>query len=52
MRACKQIPVHPDDVQKTAITTPAGLFDFPFMSFGLQRSIARQRDSKHFPVVT
>jgi hypothetical protein len=27
--------VNPDDVQKTAFTTPFGLFEFPFMSSGL-----------------
>jgi len=32
--------VHPDDVQNTAITTPFGLFEFPFMSFGL-RNVAQ-----------
>ena len=38
VRAYYQIPVHPDDVQKTAIITLLGLFEFPLMSFGLRNA--------------
>lgn len=49
LKAFHQIPVAPDDIMKTAVITPFGLFEYVMMPFGLRN--AAQSFQRHIDTV-